>query len=206
MPAGATGRDGDSGGGAELCGRDLHVGEEDLAGVERDAAKGGVADGAGLLVDLLEHEVLVAGLLGLDGVPGDALRMEGVGFAAEVGEDDAGGGEGGDFAVLEEVDGAGVVEDAGDVGGEEELAVADAEDGGRAHARGDQLVGLVRGEDTDGEGSGEAGDGAANGFFQRQPHGWMRCARAVGGAVGDDGFGFVGLDGASSGRWDGTAG
>jgi len=110
--------------------------------------------------------VLVAGLFGLDGVPGDALGFEGAGRAVEVGEDDAGGGEGGDFAVLEEVDEAGVVEDAGDVGGEEEFAVADAEDGGWTHASGDELVGLVRGEDADGEGSGETGDGAADGFFE----------------------------------------
>ena len=58
-----------------------------------------------------------------------------------------------------------MVEDAGNVGGEEVLAVADAEDGGWAHAGGDELVGLVGGEDTDGEGSGEALDGPADGFF-----------------------------------------
>jgi hypothetical protein len=73
VPTGAAGGDGDLGGGAEVGVGDLHFGEEDVAGVERDAAEGGVADGAGLLVDFLEHEVLVAGLFGLDGVPGDAL-------------------------------------------------------------------------------------------------------------------------------------
>ena len=61
---------------AELFLRNAHFGEEDFAGVERDAAEGGVADGAGLLVDFLEHEVLVAGFFGLDGVPGDALDLE----------------------------------------------------------------------------------------------------------------------------------
>ena len=59
-----------------------------------------------------------------------------------------------------------MVEDAGDVGGEEEFAVADADDGGWAHAGGDELVGLVGGEDADGEGSGEAVDGSADGFFE----------------------------------------
>ena len=53
---------------------------------ERDAAEGGVADGAGLLIDFLEHEMLVAGFFGLDGVPGDALDVEGEGGAGEVGE------------------------------------------------------------------------------------------------------------------------
>src|ERR1700738_4457597 len=116
---------------------DLHLGEVDFAGVEGDAAEGGVADGAGLLVDFLEHEVLVAGLLGHDGVPGDALDFDGEMPGVEVGEEDSGGGEDGDFAVLEEVDVAGVVEDAGDVGGEEELSVAEADDGGWTHAGGD---------------------------------------------------------------------
>ncbi len=110
--------------------------------------------------------MLVAGLFGLDGVPGDALNFEGEGLGVEVGEGDALLGEDGEFAVGEEVDVAGVVEDAGDVGGEEELAVADADDGGRAHAGGDELVGLVRGEDADGEGSGDALDGAADGLFE----------------------------------------
>ena len=160
-----------------------------MAGVEGDAAEGGVADGAGLLVDFLEHEVLVAGLFGLDGVPGDALDFEGEGFAVEVGEGDAGGGEDGEFAVGEEVDVAGVVEDAGDVGGEEEFSVADADDGGWAHAGGDELVGLVGGEDADGEGSGEAVDGAADGFFEGDAG--VASASLVFDEVGDDfGVGF----------------
>ena len=89
------------------------------------------------------------------------------GVAVEVGERDAGGGEDGHVAVGEEVDVAGVVEDAGDVGGDEVLAVADADDDGRAEAGGDDLVGLGGGEDAEGEGSGEALDGAADGVFER---------------------------------------
>ena len=58
---------------AEVVVGDVEVVEEDAAGVEGDAAESGVADGAGLLVDLLKHEVLVAGFFGLYGVPGDAL-------------------------------------------------------------------------------------------------------------------------------------
>ena len=187
VPRGAAGGDGDAGGVAEVVVGEGHVGEEDAAGVEGDAAEGGVADGAWLLVDFLEHEVLVAGFFGLDGVPGDALGFEGAGCAFEVGEDDAGGGEGGDFAVLQEVNVPGVVEDAGDVGGEEVFAVADAEDGGRAEARGDHLVGLGGGEHADGEGSGEALDRAAHGFFERDD---------VWDALAGDGFVGVGVDGA----------
>ena len=47
-----------------------------------------------------------------------------------------------------------MVEDAGDVGGEEVLVLAEAEDGGRAEAGGDELVGFGGGEDADGEGAG----------------------------------------------------
>ena len=89
-----------------------------------------------------------------------------IGCAVEVGEVDAGEGEDGHFAVGEEVDVAGVVEDAGDVGGDEVFAVADADDDGWSGAGGDDLVGLVGGEDAEGEGSGEALDGAADGFFK----------------------------------------
>ena len=170
MPAGAARpRCGDAGGVAELLLGDLELVEEDFAGVEGDAAEGGVADGAGLLVDFLEHEVLVTGFFGLDGVPGDALRGEGLGVVVEVGEDDAGGGEGGDFEVVEEVNGAGVVEECrGTSEARKNSAVTEAQDDGRAHAGGDHLVGLGGGEDADGEGSGEALDGAADGFFERE--------------------------------------
>ena len=94
---------------------------------------------------------------------------------------------------FEEVNVAGVVEDAGDVGGEEEFAVAEAEDDGRAEAGGDHLVGRVRGEDADGEGSGEALDGAADGFFEGDD--------GVGGAAlfVEDGDGFVGVGGVGGG-------
>lgn len=183
MPRGSAGGDGDLGGVADVLGGEVEVVEEDLAGREGNASQGGVADGAGLLVDLLEHEVLIAGFFGLDGVPGDALDVEGEGLAVEVGEGDAVAGDYGELAVGEEVDVAGVVEDSGDVGGEEEFAVAEADDGGRAHAGGDELVGVVGRHDADGEGSGEAVDGLADGIFKGRPHG--RSAVDEGGVPGE---------------------
>ena len=89
------------------------------------------------------------------------------GLAVEVGELDAVEGEDGHVAVGEEVDVAGVVEDAGNVGGDEVFAFADADDDGRSGAGGDDLVGLGGGEDAEGEGSGEALDGAADGIFKK---------------------------------------
>ena len=126
-----------------------------VAGIERDAAERGVADGARLLVDFLEHEVLVAGLFGLDGVPGDALDLALEGSPSKSVSVTPSRGEDGDVAIGEEVDVAGVVQDAGDVGGDEVFAFAQADDGGRPIARGDDLVGLVGGDDADGEGAGE---------------------------------------------------
>jgi hypothetical protein len=59
----------------ELGFADLHFVEENLAGFLRDAAQRGVADGARLLIDFLEHEMLEAALFRHDRVPGDALRL-----------------------------------------------------------------------------------------------------------------------------------
>src|SRR5260370_545720 len=72
-----AGGDGDLGGLVEFFVGEGGFFEEDVAGGEGDAAEGGVADGAGLLVNFFEHEVLVAGFFGLDGVPGDALDSYG---------------------------------------------------------------------------------------------------------------------------------
>ena len=51
-----------------------HLVQEHLRRVHRHAAEDGLAQRVRLLDDLLEHEVLVAGLLGHDGIPGDARR------------------------------------------------------------------------------------------------------------------------------------
>ena len=114
------------------------------------------------------------------------------GVAVEVGELDAGEGEDGHVAVGEEVDVAGVVEDAGNVGGDEGLALADADDDGRAEAGDDDLVRLGGGEDAEGEGSGEAFDGAADGDFERDGlAGGFRIVLHLLDQVGDDfGVGF----------------
>ena len=60
---------------AEVVVGERHLVEEHVTGVARHAAQNRFADGRRLLEDLLEHEVLVAGLLGLHGIPRDALRL-----------------------------------------------------------------------------------------------------------------------------------
>ena len=70
----------------ELGFGDLHLVEEDMAGILRDAAERGVADGARLLVDFLEHEMLEAALFRHDRIPGDVLRFALQRVAVEIGE------------------------------------------------------------------------------------------------------------------------
>jgi hypothetical protein len=114
--------------------------EVDPAGREVDASGEGVLQGLGLVVDLLGHEVLVATLLGLDRVPVEHLDRPLAPPAGEVGEHDAGRGDPGEVAVLEEDHPPGVGEDGGRVGGEELLALAEPEDEGGAVAGGDDLA------------------------------------------------------------------
>ncbi len=167
VPAGTAGGDVDARGAGEFVVIDLHFAEEDAAGVERDAAEGGVANGAWLLPDFLEHEVLVATLFSLDGVPLDALKRALDGLAVEVRELDAVEGEDGHVAIGEEVDVAGVMQNAGDIRGDEVFAVAYADDDRRPGAGGDDFVGLGGGENAESEGTGEALDGAADGIFKK---------------------------------------
>ncbi len=68
---------------------DEFIGEADFGAVDEasggvNAAAQGVFDGAGLLVDLLEHEVLKTALFGLAGGPGDALDFAFGGLAVAV--------------------------------------------------------------------------------------------------------------------------
>src|SRR4029077_1711483 len=75
MPTGAAGDDFDVAKNAEVGLADLHLIEEDLAGLLGDAARHGVLDGAGLLVNFLEHEMLEAALFGGYGVPGEVMDV-----------------------------------------------------------------------------------------------------------------------------------
>ena len=82
MPTGAAGDDLDAAEIAELLLGDVHLIEENLAGFQGDAAEHGVAHGARLLENFLEHEMLEAALFGGNRVPGDVmdLRLDGIGL------------------------------------------------------------------------------------------------------------------------------
>ncbi len=119
------------------------------------AAQHGVADGARLLKDFLEHEVLVAALFRHDGVPQNVRDLALDGLAVEIGEVHAFRREDGHVAIGEEEHVARVAEDGGHVGGDEVLVFAEADDDGRAVARGDDLVRVGAGDDGEGEDAGE---------------------------------------------------
>src|SRR5579883_2269134 len=200
VPAGAAGGDVDFACGAELVFGDFHLLEEDLAGVLGDAAEGGVADGAGLLIDFLEHEVLVTALFGHDGVPGDVLHLAGDGVAVEIGDLHALGCDHGQVAVGEEEQVAGVEEDGGYVGSDEVLVLAEADDRGRAIAGGDDLVGIVDGDHAEREYTGKFLDRLADGFFEQGTVSVAGLEEVFLDEVGDD-FG-VGLGGGPAGVAD----
>ncbi len=54
---------------------DIHLVEKDAAGLLADAAESSIADRARLLVNLLEHEMLVAALFRHDRIPKNVLHL-----------------------------------------------------------------------------------------------------------------------------------
>ena len=118
-----------------------------LLQVDAVAARGAVGDRVGdrvrLFVDLLEHEGLVARLLGGRLVPVDVLLAALDGRAGGVHDPHAVGPQHGDLAVLEVLHAARLGEEARDGRGDELLALAAAEDQRALLARPDQRLGLV---------------------------------------------------------------
>ena len=143
VPRRAARQDRDPLDGAQLRFGDLHLLEEHAAGVLRHAAEDRLARGRRLLEDLLEHEVLVAGLLGHDRIPQDALRRFGDRPAEEIGERHARGGDDRHLLVAEEDDVARVAQNRGNVRRDEEFAVAQADDDRRPVPDGDDFFGIV---------------------------------------------------------------
>jgi hypothetical protein len=94
-------------------------------------------------VDLLEHERLVAALLGLLGVPVDGLDRALDGHAGGGEELDALGADDDDLVVLDVLDVPRVCEEGGDARGQELLAVAAADDQRALLAGADDDAGLV---------------------------------------------------------------
>ena len=127
----------------DLGGREWELVELNAGGVDQVTAAERVEDGVGLLVDLLEHEVLVAAAGGGDVVVrGDLDRLLDR-AAGGVDERHAGRGEVDELARLEEVDAPRVSDQRAEVGRDVHLSVAvsDDEAPGVADARGDDAAG-----------------------------------------------------------------
>ena len=126
-----------------LVGRELQVVEEDLARLLEHAAGEGVAHGARLLVDLLEHVVPVAFLLGHHGIPQNLLRLALDLLVLLIEQRDVLLIDDGVFAILEIDDVARVGEERRDVGGDDVFVFAEADDERRALLGGDDRARLV---------------------------------------------------------------
>ena len=146
---GAAGDDEDAPQAAQELVAHPDLGEVDAA-VLVEAAGERVAKGRRLLVDLLEHEGLVAALLGGVGVPGDLGLLAGHGLTGDVGVLRAFGAERDDVAVLQHDHAPRVAKEGGDRRGEEHLVVADADHQRRLVARADDDLGLGGGDGADG--------------------------------------------------------
>src|ERR1035437_5709833 len=86
--------------------------------------------------------------------------------SVEIAERYAFGRENRHIAIGQEEHILGVGEDGGDVAGDEVLVVADADDDGRAVARGDDLIRIGARDHGEGKDAGEFLDGGAHGLFQ----------------------------------------
>ena len=123
-----------------------------------------LAQRLGLLVDLLEHEVLVAALLGGLGRPVDGRHGALARGAVHVGDGHAPRPQVGHVAILEEDDPVGVGEDRRDVGGEKGLAVAETDDERHVLAGADQPVALADVHDREGVRTLELAEGVTDGI------------------------------------------
>jgi hypothetical protein len=124
----------------DVGGVELDVVEVDVVVLEIDATDERLRDSARLLVDLLLHVVPEAALLGLDRAPQDRLGLAFARPTLEVGDLAAGAAERDDLALIDEDHLPRLLEDRGDVRGDEALVVAEADDQRRRILRRDQLV------------------------------------------------------------------
>ena len=143
VPRRAAGEDRDALDRARSCASVIFISSRNTGRCPATRGRGSSRAPRRLLEDLLEHEMLEAGLFRHDRIPQHALRRLGDRPAEEVGERARRSGDDRHLVVAEEDDVARVAEDGGNVGRDEELAVAEPDDDRRTLADGDDLLGLV---------------------------------------------------------------
>ena len=152
---------------AQLRVGQLHLVEEDAALLGGDAAEDGLLHRQRLLENLLQHEVLEAGLLGHHRIPRHALRRFRARIAGEIAERDALPRDHRHLLIVQEHDVARVAEDRGDVRGDEVFVLANADDDRRAVARRHQLLRVVGGHQHEREEPADALQADARRLFER---------------------------------------
>ena len=150
----------------ELLGRDIHLVEEDPPRFLSHPAQGRVPHGARLLVNLLEHEMLVAALFRHDRVPQDVRDLPVHRPPFEIAEADTFMGEHGHIAVSEEEHVARMAQNRRNVRCHEVFVVAQADHHRRPRPRRDNFVRVCFREHRQSEHAGQLFDGGANRGFQ----------------------------------------
>ena len=159
------------------AGHDMHllVGAQHLLGDARLAqihaavaheGVDGVRHHAGLLVNLLHHEVLEAGLLRGLRVPGDLHGMLLDGLLIHGAEADRALAQAGDLHVVDVVDAAGVLQDRRNVRGQIGRVALHADDHRAVAAGGEDLARIVLEHDRQGIGAADAHHAAGHGLHR----------------------------------------
>ena len=150
MIGGATGHDDHAVDGLQGLRTQTQAVQEHLT-LGTDALRKSVGQRCGLLVDLLQHESLVAGLLGRIIVPVDLQRLPVDEGALQVGEFDALGPDHDHLAVIREHNPAGFGHEGGDGGSQVVLTLTEADDERGLLPYGHDGLRLVHGDRAEGE-------------------------------------------------------
>ena len=142
----ARGQD-DAADAAQGAGREVQAAELGRPFVAAESAAAGVADGVGLLADLLEHVVGVLAQFVAVGPPVDPVDPRRDRPALAVDDLEVIGCQADDLAVLQERDPRRVRRDGRRVAGEQMFAVAEADDQRTAQPRADDFPGPARADD-----------------------------------------------------------
>src|SRR5437868_1751542 len=110
---------------AEFGFRNADLVEKHPPAFQTQASEHRVPNGAGLLKNFLEHEVLVAALFGHDRIPKNVRDLAPYCPPLEVGKTNASRSENRDITVIEKKHIPRMAENSGDIGGNEELVLTE---------------------------------------------------------------------------------